>query len=421
MLKKDLLRKLGAFAVIGVFSASVVACGNTKEESTASSVSSVLEESTSLLKDSSAEAKTVLTQKDIKPFIKGMDDMSVTEGTKDFDPLSSVTVDKNIIKGINADTSKVELDKAGKYTVTYTVVVDDDNYNAYKKDTFSYKGDFTKAVSLTKVDADAVSVKIEKNLTITAKDDKTDKTTTDSKTTSSAKTDVKTSDTVNKSNSSAAVTAVATTAPDTSSSAQNTVSSNTADTTSNSENTSKTNTSTDTTSNSENSSKSDTSTNTNTPKPVVHTHKYTEIITKNPSCAEAGIKTLTCNDCGDTKTEVISATGEHEYIVVPAKTHTEDQGHYETVTTEAYDEITQSREPVCNQCGYIGKEQNGNSKTKDIGIHIAITEGCNNYSVKWVEIPVHHDAVTEEVWVPNIITIVDEEAYEVCSVCGTRK
>ena len=230
MINKNLYKKLGAFAVTVALSASVVACGNTKEESTASSVGSVSEESTSTSKDSTAETKTTLTQKDIKPFIKGLDDMTVTEGTKNFDPLSSVTVDKNIIKGIKADTSKVELDKAGKYTVTYTVVVDDDNYNAYKKDTSSYKGDFAKAVSLTKVDADAVSVKIEKSLTVTAKDDKTDKTTTDSKTTSSAKTDVKTSDTVNKSNSSAVVTAVTTTSPDTSSSGQSTAASNTADT-----------------------------------------------------------------------------------------------------------------------------------------------------------------------------------------------
>ncbi len=231
MINKNLYKKLGAFAVTVALSASVVACGNTKEESTASSVSSVSEESTSTSKDSTAEAKTVLTQKDIKPFIKGMDDMSVTEGTKDFDPLSSVTVDKNIIKGIKADTSKVELDKAGKYTVTYTVVVDDDEYNAYKKDVSSYKGDFTKAVSIAKVGADAVSVKIEKSLTVTAKDDKADKTTTDSKTTSSTKTDNKTADTAKANNSSTAVTAVTTTAPDTSSSEQNTAASNMTNTT----------------------------------------------------------------------------------------------------------------------------------------------------------------------------------------------
>ena len=103
-------------------------------------------------------------------------------------------------------------------------------------------------------------------------------------------------------------------------------------------------------------------------------------------------------------------------------THTEDQGHYETrVVTEAYDSTEWSREPVCIQCGYVGKEQNGMSKTEDIGTHIAITKGCNNYSVEWVEITVHHDAVTEEVWVPNIVTIVDQEEHEECSVCGATK
>ncbi|MDE6568687.1 MAG: hypothetical protein K2K70_13290 [Lachnospiraceae bacterium] len=39
-----------------------------------------------------------------------------------------------------------------------------------------------------------------------------------------------------------------------------------------------------------------------------HGHKYTETVTKEPTCTEDGEKTLTC-DCGDTKTEVIPATG----------------------------------------------------------------------------------------------------------------
>lgn len=42
-----------------------------------------------------------------------------------------------------------------------------------------------------------------------------------------------------------------------------------------------------------------------------HTHSYVEEITKEPTCLEAGEKTLTC-ECGETKTEVIEATG-HEF------------------------------------------------------------------------------------------------------------
>ena len=42
-----------------------------------------------------------------------------------------------------------------------------------------------------------------------------------------------------------------------------------------------------------------------------HTHSYTEQITKEPSCTEAGVKTFTC-ECGDSYTEEIPATG-HSY------------------------------------------------------------------------------------------------------------
>lgn len=44
--------------------------------------------------------------------------------------------------------------------------------------------------------------------------------------------------------------------------------------------------------------------------PDAHTHNYIEAITKEPTCTEAGEKTYTC-DCGDSYTEVIPATGHH--------------------------------------------------------------------------------------------------------------
>ena len=42
-------------------------------------------------------------------------------------------------------------------------------------------------------------------------------------------------------------------------------------------------------------------------------HSYTEEITKNATCTEDGEKTITCGLCGDSRTEVIPATG-HSYI-----------------------------------------------------------------------------------------------------------
>lgn len=48
------------------------------------------------------------------------------------------------------------------------------------------------------------------------------------------------------------------------------------------------------------------------PTPEPHVHKYTEIVTVQPTCVTAGEKKLTC-ECGDVKVESISATGEHNW------------------------------------------------------------------------------------------------------------
>ena len=47
--------------------------------------------------------------------------------------------------------------------------------------------------------------------------------------------------------------------------------------------------------------------------PGGHTHSYTETITKQATCADAGERTFSCK-CGDSYTEAIPATG-HDYKV----------------------------------------------------------------------------------------------------------
>ena len=56
-----------------------------------------------------------------------------------------------------------------------------------------------------------------------------------------------------------------------------------------------------------------------------HEHAYTESITKEATCTEAGEKTFTC-DCGDTYTEQIEATGHNfaEYVYNNDATYTAD-------------------------------------------------------------------------------------------------
>ncbi len=67
---------------------------------------------------------------------------------------------------------------------------------------------------------------------------------------------------------------------------------------------------------------------------VTANHSYDSgIVTKHPTCTEAGEKTYTCLSCGETKTEVIAATGHvygEEIAEVPATcTATGTKAHYE--------------------------------------------------------------------------------------------
>ena len=60
--------------------------------------------------------------------------------------------------------------------------------------------------------------------------------------------------------------------------------------------------------------------------PDFHKHSYTETVTKEPTCAEAGEKTYAC-DCGDSYTEVMPAT-EHNYVSLNLRWKTEPVGEY---------------------------------------------------------------------------------------------
>ena len=60
--------------------------------------------------------------------------------------------------------------------------------------------------------------------------------------------------------------------------------------------------------------------------PAQHTHTWNAgVVTKEPACTEAGVKTYTCTTCGATKTEEIPATGHtwNDGEVTPAATCTE--------------------------------------------------------------------------------------------------
>lgn len=107
----------------------------------------------------------------------------------------------------------------------------------------------------------------------------------------------------------------------------------------------------------------------------------------------------------------------HTWVKYVANTiQHEEQGHYETkVVKAAYDEPKYEEHNVCNKCGY-------DMGTDDWAAieHYSVCDG--SYSCIPVQVgTIHHDAVTEQVYV------VDQAAYteyvygEKCSVCGATK
>lgn len=111
------------------------------------------------------------------------------------------------------------------------------------------------------------------------------------------------------------------------------------------------------------------------------------------------------------------ATHTHTWVKYVANTiQHKEEGHYETkVVKAAYDEPKYEEHNVCNKCGYdMGTDDWAASE------HYSVCDG--SYSCIPVQVgTIHHDAVTEQVYV------VDQAAYteyvygEKCSVCGATK
>lgn len=86
-----------------------------------------------------------------------------------------------------------------------------------------------------------------------------------------------------------------------------------------------------------------------TPEPTAppHVHEYAESITKQPTCAEAGVKTLTCS-CGEVKTEPVAATG-HDFVTQYTTVEHASVGHVEQVQVQVG--TTRRSEYECAYCG----------------------------------------------------------------------
>ena len=160
--------------------------------------------------------------------------------------------------------------------------------------------------------------------------------------------------------------------------------------------------------------------------PAVVDHASKEVITKQPTCTEEGVKTFTCT-CGDTWTEKIPALG-HAWDAgritkVPTETESgvktytctrcgetkAENGHYEKkkVKDEWYEDKPYTV-VVCNQCGAEFSELDYNGFEGAVeawAVHSADSwdngGNCDNYRNDVRTTKVHHDAEYEDVWVAD--------------------
>lgn len=101
----------------------------------------------------------------------------------------------------------------------------------------------------------------------------------------------------------------------------------------------------------------------------------------------------------------------HDWQPVCAVVHHQETGHYETQTvTEAWDEPVYEGRCVCSACG------GDFGSPTEVSIHILEAHGgLASYSAQKVQVDtIHHEAVTQEIWV------VDQAAWDEQVVTGYR-
>lgn len=164
-----------------------------------------------------------------------------------------------------------------------------------------------------------------------------------------------------------------------------------------------------------NSSDSKSSTKNSTSTAVNHNS------TQSTGASNAGTKT---NKAADSSTAASNTTSQgksectHKWVKYVANTiQHKEEGHYETkVVKAAYDEPQYDYHYVCLKCG----EDLGTDDTTDLLDHGDVCDG--NYTSKLVQVgSIHHDAVTEQVYVVDQAAYTENVYGEKCSVCGATK
>ena len=143
--------------------------------------------------------------------------------------------------------------------------------------------------------------------------------------------------------------------------------------------------------------------------------------TQSTGASNAGTKT---NKAADSSTAASNTTSQgesectHKWVKYVSNTiQHKEEGHYETkVVKAAYDEPQYDYHYVCLKCG----EDLGTDDTTDLLDHGDVCDG--NYTSKLVQVgSIHHDAVTEQVYVVDQAAYTENVYGEKCSVCGATK
>ena len=410
-------RKIVMSVLIVTMLASCMACGNIKDHKNETLKNSVTEKVT--VSDTEVAENTENIEPvdikidDLKPLadagvITGVEDIIVPEGT-DMNLNELVYADKNIVKSVDIDDSKVDYSKAGTYEVIYTITFDGEKLRDYVKEN-NLNVNF---------DTNDKTIIVKTKVTITvATEEDTEKAIASGNTnvvTPETKESVAESNKAKANDNAVASKPAEKTAGNTGNSnagkhensgnnnanAGNNGNGNSGNNGNHNGNSNGNNGNHNGNSNGNNGNHNgnngdnNSNHNDNTEKP--HVHKYNSgIVTKEPTCTNTGVKTYTCVDSDYSYDEKIPALGHN-----PVQ-------RTETVTTkEAWDEPVLEPRYICNGCGKSFKTEEEVGEHIVLAYHASHDTKCKNYYSDAVQVnTIHHPAETET------------RTYNVCSRCG---
>lgn len=411
-------KKILVLMLASMLAASCVACGSKssdKKDELSSAATEMLSETETETEqieeqDITADALTPLANAGI---ITGVEDITVEEGTN-VNLNELVYADKNIVKSVDIDDSKVDYSKAGTYEVIYTITFDGEKLRDYVKEN-NINVNFN-------TNDKTIVVKTKVTITVATEEDT-------EKAIESGNTNVVTPETeksVAESNKAKANDNAVASKPaekPAKKPAGNTGNSN-AGKHENSSNSGNNNANAGNNGNSGNNSNHNENSNGNNgnhngnnggnngnhngdnkPTEKPHVHKYVEISRTDPTCTADGVITKKCS-CGDVITEPNGKALGHNMVHHDAVTHTEQK-----LVKDAYDEPIYKNGYQCNACSKFFEDDG------DAILHVCVG-ACKGKTYSTAHNVIvgytHHDAVYETV------TITDVEAYDECSRCGAR-